>query len=104
MARTHEAIESALRGVASLALVALLVGETPLASTAHLLTRAGLDEHLRRQQARCTDGAQQRALGDIREAVRATPPHRAPVLIATKEGRAILQWVEGEPSRKARPA
>lgn len=97
VARTHQTIETALRGVASLALVALLVGETPLASTAHLLTRQGLDEHLQRQQARCVHEAQQRAIGDIRAAVKTAPPNRAPVLIATREGRVILQWVEGEP-------
>lgn len=33
-------------------------------------------------------------LTHIAAAVRATPPHRAPVVIATVEGRVILQWLE----------
>lgn len=96
VARTHEAIENALRGVATLALVALLVSEDPWTTKPAMLTRAALVEHLQRQQARTLDAAGQRVLADIAAAVRATPPHRVPVLIATKEGRAILQWVESE--------
>lgn len=97
VARTHQAIERALAGVKVVGVVALLVLESAHTSTPFVLTRDELAEHLQRQHARCLDGAGQRVLGDIREAVSATPPHQAPVLIATREGCAVLQWVEGEP-------
>lgn len=101
-ARTHKAIEKALVGVkVALGMVALLVGENAGTTQVFMLTRAEFLEHLERQQARCLDAAGQRVIADIREAVRTTPPHRAPVLIVTRENRAILQWVEGEPPEAA---
>jgi hypothetical protein len=96
--RTHAAIERALAGViAPLGTLAVLVSETITNSVAVVMLRATLAEHLERQQRRARAAREQTALGAIREAVLATPADRAPVVIATREGRAILQAVAGEP-------
>jgi hypothetical protein len=99
VARTHEAIEKALTGAkVKVGALAVLAIEDASTTKPIVLSRAELVEHLQRQQARTLDAPGQRVIADITAAVQATPPHRAPVIIATKEGRAILQWVEGEPA------
>lgn len=94
VARTHQAIERALAGTKELGHVAVLVAETLTESTAIVLTRGELAEHLQRVQAHTLDAPGQRVIADIETAVAATPRRQTPVLIATREGRAILQAVE----------
>lgn len=94
VARTHQAIEKALAGAVELGRLAVLVGEALTESTAIVLTRDELVEHLQRVQAHTLDAAGQRVIADIETAVAATPRRRTPVLIATREGHTILQAVE----------
>lgn len=93
VARTHQAIERALAGK-ELARAAVLVGETLTESTVVVLTRDEFVEHLQRVQAHTLDAPGQRVIADIEDAVTKTPRRRVPVLIATREGRAIFQTVE----------
>ncbi len=91
--RTHQAIERAVRRVAGpIGTIGVLVGEGRLMSTAEAVSRAALEEHLVRR-GRVTHGLEGMRLIAIADEVRATPSHLAPVVIACKEGRTILQWL-----------
>ena len=96
--RTHEAIETAVRRMRGpIGELGVLVGERRLVSIAHPMTRAGLEALLVRRS-RYTHGLERLRVLAVADAVRASPEHLAPVVIATTEGRVILQWLEELPS------